>query len=90
MFDFKYFLTNLLSFDIPFLLYYYINFRSLIICCLLSGDIYLSLGIQLSSPIFSSAPFTNCISIINNIQIGDANDIDVEGPMYNLIKDFQK
>ena len=34
-------------FDIP-LLYYYINFRSSIIFCLFSRDIYLSLGISLS------------------------------------------
>ena len=32
------------------------------------------------------APFTNCISEINNIQIDNAKDIDVVMPMYNLIK----
>ena len=42
-----YFLTNLLSFDIP-LLYYYINLRPSIIFCPFSGDIYLSLDISLS------------------------------------------
>ena len=36
------------------LLYYYINLRSSISFCLFSGDIYLSLGISLSSPIFSA------------------------------------
>ena len=41
-------------FDIPSL-YYYINLRLLITWCLFSGDIYLSLGISLSSPIFSSS-----------------------------------
>ena len=31
------------------------------------------------------APFTNCISKINNAQIGDAEYIDTVMPMYNLI-----
>ena len=32
------------------------------------------------------APFTNCISEINNTQIGNAKDIDIIMPMYNLIE----
>ena len=32
------------------------------------------------------APFTNCISEINNIQIGNAKDIDIVMSMYNLIE----
>ena len=32
------------------------------------------------------APFTNCISEINNIQIDNAKDIDIVMPMYNLIE----
>ena len=32
------------------------------------------------------APFTNCISEINNTQIGNAKDIDILMPMYNLIE----
>ena len=32
------------------------------------------------------APFTNCISEINNIQIDNAKDIDILMPMYNLIE----
>ena len=32
------------------------------------------------------APFTNCISEINNMQIGNAKDIDIVMPMYNLIE----
>ena len=32
------------------------------------------------------APFTNCISKINNTQIGKAKDIDIIMPMYNLIE----
>ena len=32
------------------------------------------------------APFTNCISEINNTQIANAKDIDIVMPMYNLIE----
>ena len=32
------------------------------------------------------APFTNCISEINNTQVDNAKDIDIVMPMYNLIK----
>ena len=32
------------------------------------------------------APFTDCISEINNNQINNAKYIDVATPMYNLIK----
>ena len=32
------------------------------------------------------APFTNCISEINNTQIDNADDIDIVMPMYNLIE----
>ena len=32
------------------------------------------------------APFTNCISEINNAQIDNAKDIDTVMPMYNLIE----
>ena len=40
-------LLTLLFFDIS-LLYYYTNLNSSIICCLFSGDIYLSFGIFIS------------------------------------------
>ena len=46
MVDLVYCLISLLFFDI-LLLYYYINLRSTIICCLSSEDVYLSLGISL-------------------------------------------
>ena len=32
------------------------------------------------------APFTNCISEINNTQVDNAKDIDIIMPMYNLIE----
>ena len=34
----------------------------------------------------SCAPFTNCISEINNTQIDNGKDIDIVMPMYNLIE----
>ena len=41
--------------------------------------------IVLKNIIFKNCgPFTDCISEINNIQIGNAKDIDVAIPMYNL------
>ena len=32
------------------------------------------------------APFTNCISEINNTQVDNAKEIDIVMPMYNLIE----
>ena len=32
------------------------------------------------------APFTNCISEINNTQVDNAKDIDIVMPVYNLIE----
>ena len=32
------------------------------------------------------APFTDCISKINNTQVDNAEDIDIVMPMYNLIE----
>ena len=32
------------------------------------------------------APFTNCMSEINNTQVDNAKDIDIVMPMYNLIE----
>ena len=34
----------------------------------------------------NGAQFTNCISEINNTQVGNAKDIDIVMPMYNLIE----
>ena len=34
----------------------------------------------------NNAPFTNCISEINNTQVDNAKDIDIVMPMYNLIE----
>ena len=32
------------------------------------------------------APFTNCISEINNAQVDNAKDVDIAVPMYKLIE----
>ena len=34
----------------------------------------------------SNAPFTNCISKINNVLMDNAEDLDVVMPMYNLLE----
>ena len=34
----------------------------------------------------NNAPFTNCISTINNVLIDNAEDLDVVMPMYNLLE----
>ena len=61
-------------------------------CTLVSGTITVTVlaaggrnnGIQL---IFKNrAPFTNCISKINNIQTDNDKDIDVVMPMYDLME----
>ena len=33
----------------------------------------------------NNAPFTNCISKINNVLIDNAEDLDIVIPMYNLL-----
>ena len=38
----------------------------------------------------NNAPFTNCISKINNVLIGNAEDLDVVMPMYNLLEKQQE
>ena len=38
----------------------------------------------------NNVPFINCISIINGVQIDNADDLDVVMPMYNLKKKLQK
>ena len=48
MVDLIYCVVNVLFFDIP-LLYYYTNLNSSMICCLFSGDMYLSFGFSLSA-----------------------------------------
>ena len=39
-----------------------------------------------SIPFKNNAPFINCISKINGVQIGNAEDLDVVMPMYNLLE----
>ena len=39
-----------------------------------------------SLPFKNNAPFTNCISKIDNVLIHNAEDLDVVMPMYNLLE----
>ena len=34
----------------------------------------------------NNAPFTNCISKINNVLLGNAEDLDIVMSMYNLLE----
>ena len=56
--------TNLLFFDIT-LLYYYTNLNSSIICCLFSGDMYLSFGTCISSFCSSLEDFFEKFTILS-------------------------
>ena len=38
----------------------------------------------------NNAPFINCVSKINNVLIGNAEDLDVVMPMYNLLEKQQE
>ena len=38
----------------------------------------------------NNAPFINCISKINNVLIGNAEDLDVVMPIYNLLEKQQE
>ena len=61
-------------------------------CILMSGTITVAAlaasgGKKNIQVVFKNcAPFTNCISKINNTQIDNAEDINVVIPMYNLIE----
>ena len=39
-----------------------------------------------NNAIKNCAPFTNCVSEINNMKVGDAQDFHIVLPMYNLIE----
>ena len=38
----------------------------------------------------NNAPFINCVSKINNVLIGNAEDLDVVMPIYNLLEKQQE
>ena len=56
MFDLAHCLPTLLFFDIP-VLYCYTNLNSSIICCLFSGDMYLSFGSSVTLLVLSFCDF---------------------------------
>ena len=65
MVDLLHCLKKQLYFAIPFQLYIYINLSSKIICCLFSGDMYLSFGISNKFSAVSSV----CMGIIDLLVI---------------------
>ena len=88
MVDFVHYLKSLLFFDIS-LLYYYITLRSSIIFCLFSGDIYLSLGISLSRPIFYASFVTIselfCGEVLETFVILSAILLPIEYPVASVV-----
>ena len=83
-------LTSLLFFDILLLyyiiLYYYINFRSSIIVCLCSGEIYLFLHISLSIPILSFLFVTEllCDEVFETFVILSAILLPIKSPVTSV------
>ena len=81
MVDLVYCLRNLSFFDIS-LLYCYTNFNSSIICCLFSGDMYLSFGTSNSSfckflecsveVFYKTLSFLSAISLIIKLPVASA------------------
>ena len=68
-------------------LYYYTDAyisvsRTITVAALTAGEENNSIQVVFKN----CAPFSNCISEINNIQIDNAKDIDAVMPMYNLIE----
>ena len=88
MVDLVCYLVNLSFFDIP-LLYFYINLISLIIFCLFSGDTYLSLGISLIIPIFSSSFVTVfellCSEFLETFVILSAVSLSIKSPVNSTV-----
>ena len=62
MVDLMHSLTNVLFFDIP-LIDYYTNLNSSLICCLFSGDMYLSFGVSDLSLASLFCGFLECYSV---------------------------
>ena len=61
--------------------------RELLLLITLLFKVLLQIILILIKVIFKNcAPFTNCISEINNTQTDNAKDIDSVMPMYNLIE----
>ena len=81
MVDLVYFITSLLFFDIS-LLYYYIIPRSSIIFCVFYGDIYLSLGISLSNPVFSAS---FCDEVLKTFVILSAILLPIKSPVASAV-----
>ena len=55
-------------------------------CILLWGDNTVRAALTTQEPFKNCAPFTKCITKINEITIADAENLDLVMPMYNLIE----
>ena len=75
MVDLLYSLTSLLFFDIPLLYYIYLN--SAILCCLFSGDIYLSfaISVSLSTVTVSEVFCSDFVAILLAILLSDKSPV---------------
>ena len=81
MVDLVYSPTGFLFFDIP-LLYYYINLRSSIVCCVFWGDIYLSLGVSISlTELLCGKLFEAFVILLENI-------LPIGSPVASAVLDF--
>ena len=79
-----YYVNLVIIFDI-LVSYYYINLKSLIICCLFSRGVYISLGISLSCSIFSvsfaTVPEMFCVEVLETFVVLSATLSQVKSPI---------
>ena len=77
-------LTNLLFFDIP-LLYSHTSLNSSIICCLSSGDMYLSLGVAFSASTSVSSFGNSLVELFETLVILSAILLPVKSPFASAV-----
>ena len=76
-------LTNLLFFGIPLL--YYTNLNSSIICCLSSGDMYLFLGVALSTFTSVSSFGNSLVDFFEMLVILSAILLPIKSPVASAV-----
>ena len=81
MVDLMHCLKNLLFFGMP-LLYYYTNLNSSIICCLFSGDMYLSFGASDSS---LASLFCGFLDFLETLVILSAILLPIKSPIASAV-----
>ena len=77
-------LSNLLFFEIP-LLYCYTNLNSSIICCFSSRDMYLFLGVSLSTSTFASSFGNTFVDFFETLVILSAILIPIKSPVASAV-----